>query len=179
MNIKHSVLPNLRNIKLNLIVEAINSNEDSTLYDSKDMIDIAMQLELACFKIATEIEGNNEGLHNPDSEEIYHLKTARVVGFFEDEDTFKKILKKIRNQEIKISEIPDINIEKLFPERYIYQLERISETGKEMPVKYSTLYQCRRCKQNKCSIQSAQTRSLDECNTIFVNCLSCGNVFTV
>jgi DNA-directed RNA polymerase subunit M/transcription elongation factor TFIIS len=177
MNIKHSVLPNIRNIKLGLLVETISINDS---LDSKEINEYALISEAACFEIALrEILPALDGLHNPLCEEIYHLKVARLLGFFEDEETSKKIFKKIKDNEVTIAELPNINIEKLFPERYFYQLERITETGKEMPVKYSTLYRCRRCGQHKCSIQSAQTRSLDECNTIFVNCISCGNVFTV
>jgi DNA-directed RNA polymerase subunit M/transcription elongation factor TFIIS len=180
MNIKHTVLPNIRNIKLNLIVEAISSNEESSKYESKEITDVALQAEAACLETAMrEIAPNTDGLLNPLCEEIYHLKVARIIGFFEDEATFKKLFKKIHEGDIKVSDLPDVNISELFPERYVVQLARINETGKDIPVKYTTLYHCRRCKQNKCSIQSAQTRSLDECNTIFVNCLACGNVFTV
>jgi DNA-directed RNA polymerase subunit M/transcription elongation factor TFIIS len=179
MNIKHTVLPNLRNVKTSLILESILNNEESGRYESDDIKLIASQLEEACHNNAIEaIIPSVEGLNNPLCEEIYHLKVARIIGFFEEETTFKKLFKKIYEKDISINDLPDVNILELFPERYTKQLARIDETGKDLPVKYSTLYYCRRCGQNKCSIQSAQTRSLDECNTIFVNC-SCGNTFTV
>ncbi len=179
MNIKHTVLPNLRNIKLDLIIEAITSNEESNKYEISEIMNIAAQAELACFDIANrEIGINSEGLLNQLCEEIYHLKIARIIGFFEDESTFKKLFKKIHDEDIKIQDLPDVNIAELFPERYVNQLARINETGKDMPIKYTTLYQCRKCGQNKCSIQSAQTRSLDEGNSIYASC-QCGHVFFV
>lgn len=180
MNMKHLVIPNLRSIKLNLIIDTISSNDDSNNYEFKEITDVAQKVEESCFKIAIEeILPSTEGLNNALCEEIYHLKIARVIGFFEDEATFKKLFKKIHEGDIDVQDIPDVHIAELFPERYSEQLARIYETGKDMPVKCSTLYHCRKCGQNKCSIQSAQTRSLDECNTIFVNCIACGNVFTV
>ena len=179
MNIKHTVLPNLRAIKTSLIIESILNNEYAGRYENDDIKQIAVKLEEACYNNANEaISPSTEGLNNPLCEEIYHLKVARIIGFFEEESTFKKLFKKIYEQDISINDLPDVNIIELFPEKYTKQLARIDETSKDMPVKYSTLYYCRKCGQNKCSIQSAQTRSLDECNTIFVNC-SCGNVFTV
>ncbi len=180
MNLKHSVIPNLRSIKLNLIIDTISSNEESNNYYFKELTDVAQKIEESCFNHAlNEILPSTDGLNNPLCEEIYHLKIARVIGFFEDEISFKKVFKKIHDGAINAQDLPDVNIAELFPERYSEQLARINETGKDMPVKCTTLYHCRRCKQNKCSIQSAQTRSLDECNTIFVNCLACGHVFTV
>ena len=179
MDMKHAVLPNLRNIKLSLIYDTITANEESCSYTHDEITNIAINLEEACFDIAIgTIPGSMEGLFNPLCEEVYHLKIARIVGFFEDEKTFKKLFKKIHEGDIKACDLPDVNISELFPERYVVQLARINETGKDIPVKYTTLYYCRRCKQNKCSIQSAQTRSADECNTIFVTC-QCGYVFTV
>ena len=179
MNIKHTVLPNLRSIKTNLIAGSILNNEEAGLYDNDEIKQIALLLEDACYKNANDvIAPSTEGLTNPLCEEVYHLKVARIIGFFEEESTFKKLFKKIYEKDVAIDDLPDVNIVELFPEKYTKQLARIDETGKDMPVKYSTLYHCRRCGQNKCFIQSAQTRSLDECNTIFVNC-SCGNVFTV
>jgi len=179
MNIKHTVLPNIRSIKLNLIVEAISSNEESSKYESKEVTDVALQAEAACLETAMrEILPNTDGLHNPLCEEIYHLKIARIIGFFEDETTFKKLFKKIHDDDIKVSDLPDVNISELFPELYTVQLARINETSKDMDVKWTTLYHCRKCNQNKSTIQSAQTRSLDECNSIFVTC-ACGHVFSV
>jgi DNA-directed RNA polymerase subunit M/transcription elongation factor TFIIS len=179
MNIKHTVLPNLRLIKNDIILESILKFEESGRYEIIDIKKIVNELEEACYNTAVEaILPSTEGLNNQLCEEIYHLKTARIIGFFEDEPSFKTLFKKIYEKNLSISDLPDVNIVELFPEKYAKQLARIDETGKDMPVKYSTLYHCRRCGQNKCYIQSAQTRSLDECNTIFVNC-SCGNVFTV
>lgn len=180
MNIRHTVLPNIRSIKVNLILNSIQNNESSLDLENHDTQKIAEDLEDICFKYANNaILPSNEGLNNPLCEEIYHLKIARCVGFFEDEKGFVKLFNKITSGDIKLEDFPDVDIAELFPERYTEQLARIDETCKDMVVKYSTLYHCRKCKQNKCSIQSAQTRSLDECNTIFVNCLSCGNSFTV
>lgn len=179
MNIKHTVLPNLRSIKANLILESIQNNEYSGLFDNDELKNIALKVEDVCFKYANDaISPCTEELNNQLCEEIYHQKIGRCVGFFEDEKGFAGLFKKITSNDIKIEDLPDVNIVDLYPERYIVLIARIDETGKDMPVKYSSLYRCRKCRSNRCTIQSAQTRSLDECNTIFVNC-ECGHVFTV
>ena len=180
MYIKHTVLPNLRAIKTDLILESILNNEESSKYENVDIPKLSQDLELVCYNYALlEIYPSTDGLCDPVCEEIYHLKIARIIGFFANEDNFKRLFGKIINKEILISELPNVNVADLFPEKYVHQLARINETGKELPLKYSSLYHCGKCKQNKCSVRSAQTRSLDECNTIFVNCLMCGNSFTV
>lgn len=178
MDIKHTVLTNLRQIKVDLIIDSIQSNEYSINFDN-DIKKIAEDLEEICYKYAIEvINPCTNGLNNPLCEEVYHLKVGRCIGFFEDEKGFVTLFKKIIGKDISLADLPDVNILELFPERYTEQIARIDETGKDLPVKYSTLYHCRKCKGNQCYIQSAQTRSLDECNTIFVTC-KCGHVFTV
>jgi DNA-directed RNA polymerase subunit M/transcription elongation factor TFIIS len=179
MNIKHIVAPNLRLIKRSLIIDSITNNDEACNFEIDEVQRISSELEEICYKYAVDaVSPCPNGLLNPVCEEIYHLKIGRCIGFFEDEKGSAKLFKKIVDGEIELKDLPDVNIIELFPERYSAQLARIDETGKDMPVKYTTLYHCRRCKQNQCTIQSAQTRSLDECNTIFVSC-KCGHVFTV
>lgn len=179
MHIKHNILANLRNVKHEIILQAINSTEKSAEYESKELIELASQFEEACYNLAILESESSEGLQNDLCEEIYHLKIARMVGFLEEEDMFKKIVEKISKHELKIDEIPNINVEKIYPERYIRQLERISESGKEMVLKYSTIYRCGRCGKNQTSTKSAQTSSCDEGATIFATCLICYNEFRV
>ena len=180
MNIKHDILPNLRSIKAEIIVESITNNEEPNHYEYDDIKKIADDLENVCYKCAIDyILPSTEGFNNPLCEEIYHLKVARIIGFFDDSTLFTNLFKKIYNKTISINDLPDVNVAELFPEKYTRQLARINETGKDIPVKYSTLYQCGKCKLYKGYIHKAQTRSLDESNTIFVNCLSCGFEFSV
>jgi DNA-directed RNA polymerase subunit M/transcription elongation factor TFIIS len=177
MNIQHTVLQNLRNIKYRLLLNTVQDNEFSSNYDDIEVEKMVTRLEQICYDYANKaIEPSTEGLSNRICEEIYHLKVGRCVGFLEDGKSFDKILKKIMDGEILLDQLLDVNVIELFPERYPVQLARIEETSKEMEVKYSALYYCHKCKQNKCIAQRAQTRSCDEGMNIFLTC-QCGHVF--
>ena len=43
--------------------------------------------------------------------------------------------------------------------------------------KTTDMYQCSKCKNRKCTVSMAQTRSADEPMTIFVTCQVCGKTF--
>jgi transcription elongation factor S-II len=43
------------------------------------------------------------------------------------------------------------------------------------PEAMTDLFTCRKCKSQKCSYYSLQTRSADEPMTTFVTCINCGN----
>jgi DNA-directed RNA polymerase subunit M/transcription elongation factor TFIIS len=170
----------LRLIKLDILIDSINSIESSGSLSNDEVNKLASALEETCYKYAIKkIYPSDEGLANFDCDMIYHLKIARMIDLFSDEKGFVRLYKKIKDNHLKIDDLPDIDILEIFPERYVKQIARIEETGKEIPVKYSTLYTCNNCKQSKGIIQTAQTRSIDEGNTIFVNCAMCPNVFTV
>lgn len=57
----------------------------------------------------------------------------------------------------------------------INRVNKVVETIKIEP--NSDYYFCPKCKNNRCHVESVQTRSLDEAATIFVTCVTCGNCF--
>jgi DNA-directed RNA polymerase subunit M/transcription elongation factor TFIIS len=66
----------------------------------------------------------------------------------------------------------------LCPKAIEKECTEIADRNKQRVVeKFSTLFQCRICKDRKCLIREVQTRSLDEAADFFCTCLTCGNVF--
>jgi DNA-directed RNA polymerase subunit M/transcription elongation factor TFIIS len=66
----------------------------------------------------------------------------------------------------------------LCPKAIERERAEIADRNKQRVVeKFSTLFQCRICKDRRCSIREVQTRSLDEAADFFCTCLTCGNVF--
>ena len=43
----------------------------------------------------------------------------------------------------------------------------------------SDAYQCKRCKQKKCTVLALQTRSADEPTTLFIQCANCNCSFRI
>jgi len=91
----------------------------------------------------------------------------------------KKLLRKVKKNEIEPSELAFLSPQKLFKEHWEKYLNRQKAKDELAYSKYTgivtTIYTCGSCKKNKCSYYQLQTRSCDEPMTTFVTCLNCGN----
>lgn len=87
-------------------------------------------------------------------------------------------LEKLKSGELAPEELAVMEDTELCPKAIERERAEIADRNKQRVVeKFSTLFQCRICKDRRCSIREVQTRSLDEAADFFCTCLTCGNVF--
>jgi DNA-directed RNA polymerase subunit M/transcription elongation factor TFIIS len=82
----------------------------------------------------------------------------------------------IKNKSVKLSNIANLSGKKLCPEKYEKIDKKINlRVNQEVKIKYSTLYRCFRCKNNKCTSERVYNRSLDEGVNLRITCTVCYN----
>jgi transcription elongation factor S-II len=86
---------------------------------------------------------------------------------------------KLYNNEIKSKDIAAMTHQEMNPEIWKESIDAKIKRDKnkyEVDMRSATdEFQCRRCRERKCSYYQLQTRSADEPMTTFVTCLNCGN----
>lgn len=89
----------------------------------------------------------------------------------------KNLLIKLKNKEFLPHEIVFMSPEKLFPERWekiIQEKNKRDAVISEIDFGLATnQFTCVKCKGNKTTYYTMQTRSADEAETIFITCLQC------
>ena len=89
-----------------------------------------------------------------------------------------EILDQIKNETIQAHTVAFMTHQEMRPDKWKELIDQkiIKDKHKfEQNVEASTdTFTCRKCKQNKCTFYTQQTRSADEATTIFVQCLTCG-----
>ena len=87
--------------------------------------------------------------------------------------------KKVDEETISISEIPNMSFQQLYPEHWKKMMDDKFKRDKLLyeyqPEAMTDQFKCGRCKERKCSYYELQTRSADESMTIFITCICCGN----
>jgi DNA-directed RNA polymerase subunit M/transcription elongation factor TFIIS len=82
----------------------------------------------------------------------------------------------IKNKNVEICNIANLSSKTLCPEKYEKINKKINlRVNQEVKVKYSTLYRCFRCKNNKCTSERVYNRSLDEGVNLRITCTVCYN----
>jgi DNA-directed RNA polymerase subunit M/transcription elongation factor TFIIS len=88
----------------------------------------------------------------------------------------QEFTKKIISGEIVLSEIASMYFTNMSPSRYVKTMEHINlARSSQMHKKISTIYKCKKCHSNVCSVRSVTNRSLDEGTNLRVDCGNCGN----
>jgi len=103
----------------------------------------------------------------------------------------KNILKRIENEELKVTDVAKMTHDELYPEKVeqanqlydrktfvgnneLILQQKLIEEAKQEGKEYQGQFKCRKCKSDKnTTYTTAQTRSADEPATVFVTCLSC------
>jgi DNA-directed RNA polymerase subunit M/transcription elongation factor TFIIS len=90
-----------------------------------------------------------------------------------------KWIETINNGEIQSHKIAFMNHQELNHEKWSELIDTKSKRDKnkfEVNMAAATdTFTCRKCKGNKCTFYTQQTRSCDEATTIFVQCILCNN----
>jgi transcription elongation factor S-II len=107
-------------------------------------------------------------------ESTYKTKSNELLRCLDSENEF--LITAIKTNEITLEDLPYIKPQDLNKKQWdkiVKRLEYIEFKKNNMAT--TDIYQCRKCKENKCYIYQAQTRSADEPMTTFVTCKNCGN----
>lgn len=117
---------------------------------------------------------------NPQFLNIYINKSTNLYSNLNPNCYVKNenLIKKIKENQIKIEEVVFMDYHKLFPEKWqeiiddkIKREEILKKTIQEC---YTDQFKCPRCKKRKANYVEVQTRSADEPMTTFITCLECG-----
>ena len=122
---------------------------------------------------------------NPEFVEIYISKAKHIYTNLNDKSYVKNtsLIKKVKNGEIAPYDLAFMETYKLFPERWVDIIDE--KTKAEKMIKESMnecstdLFECERCHERKTIVTLFQTRSMDESETKFINCINCGNKWKI
>jgi len=91
----------------------------------------------------------------------------------------EKLLERLKNKEFPPHKLPYMSCEEMFPEIWkdiLEKLERKIKGAYEIKqVSMTDAIRCSRCRNNKITYYSMQTRSADEADTKFYSCLICSH----
>jgi DNA-directed RNA polymerase subunit M/transcription elongation factor TFIIS len=105
---------------------------------------------------------------------IYKTKTNEILKSLNIDNDY--LINEIKLNNISIIDLPYIKPQILYKKKWdniVKRLEYIEFKKNNMAT--IDIYQCKKCKQNKCFIHQSQTRSADEPMTTFITCTVCGN----
>ena len=107
-------------------------------------------------------------------ESTYKTKSNELLKCLDSENEY--LINALRTNEISVEDLPYIKPQDLNKKQWdkiVKRLEYIEFKKNNMAT--TDIYECRKCKQSKCYVYQAQTRSADEPMTTFVTCTVCGN----
>ena len=110
--------------------------------------------------------------------ELYHDICYKVAVNIDSSSIIGSIhlINLIKNKTVEFSNIANLSSKILCPEKYEKINKKINlRVNQEVKVKYSTLYRCFRCKNNKCTSERVYNRSLDEGVNLRITCTVCYN----
>jgi transcription elongation factor S-II len=107
-------------------------------------------------------------------EQIYETKVDEIVKLLHNKEN-DYFLKAIKEEQINLDQIAFMKPDELNPEKYDKIIKKKSvEQDKIDNQATSNVYECKKCKNRKCSVTQRQTRAADEPATTFVKCKECG-----
>lgn len=142
----------------NNVLQEISNN-----YPNKVAVNLEKSIYNWCLNKCKElsIEPNYE---NDNFLNIYVQRFMEIFDYLENHDYKTKVL----NKEILSKDMGFIHYKEIDPEQWkpvVYENESDSEG----------IFKCMKCKSQKTTYYSLQTRSADEPMTNFITCLNCGN----
>jgi len=89
-----------------------------------------------------------------------------------------RLLDRIKESEFMPHELPFMEPENVFPEKWKDLLDeklKHDVVFEEKPEAMTNQFKCGKCKKRDCIYREKQVRSADEPMTLFITCLNCGN----
>ena len=130
------------------------------------------KIEESIFKFSVDYASVNETPYL--IEQIYDTNVDDLMKLINDTEN-DYLLKAIKNDKINLEKIAFMKSEELNPEKYNKIIKKKTiEQDKINNQATSNVYECKKCKNRKCSVTQRQTRAADEPATTFVKCMECG-----
>ena len=148
-----------------------NRKELSKLIDKK----LADKLENSIYEFSDKYSESQGTAFLLDS--IYEEKFNEILCLLKSN---KKLIDMIKNKKIDPEQIPYMKSHELNPEKYekINKKREIEEKNiKDKPT--TDLFECKKCKKRRCTVEERQTRAGDEPATQFIDCLECGHKWRI
>lgn len=173
------------NIKTNMLNE-FTSNRQSLIFSYlfkkiSTRENITFQIEKSCYNKAISVSKKNNikcDWDNLNFTNIYNNVCYKVATNIDPNSIVNSdyILKKILNCEIDLSNIAFMTSRLMCPKKYVEFDEKIyKRSNLEIKIKFSELYQCKKCKKNQTTTERRYARSLDEGVDLTITCHFCGN----
>jgi transcription elongation factor S-II len=149
-------------------------NEFSKIVDSSDL---ATNLEKGVFNFAIKEATIKKEVKKWENPWFVQLYTDRLRSIYINLKN-PSILEQIKSGELLPQTFAFMTHQEMNPERWKELIEKKKLVDKN---KYDTqlvartdMFTCGKCKSNRCTYYTMQTRSADEPETIFITCLDCG-----
>jgi DNA-directed RNA polymerase subunit M/transcription elongation factor TFIIS len=174
---------NIRRCKLILFGNILNQHNEFKEFSYAKKSNIIMKIEKSCFNSANKKIGMSKfdirrSWDNTKFVTLYHDICYKVSSGLDKNVNMGsgQLLESIINGEINIDRIGFMDAEDLYPEQYKKYREKIyNKYNLQEEPKTSSLYRCRKCKKNNCTIRNRYNRSLDEGVNITITCVNCGS----
>lgn len=147
--------------------------------DINDYSDMIIDIEKSCYEDSVE-KANYELLladfNVAQFEQLYRTRITRITKNMDinSEVGDDYLVNKLLAGEVDPKTISNLPPEQLSPTKNIKLLEMIdARRATKMTAKVSTLYKCRQCGKKEATVKSVQMRSLDEGETLVIQCIFC------
>lgn len=142
--------------------------------------DLVIPVELAIRHKTIKDVDNLKNAHDFETYRTIYLTNARhIIANLKNNNQINNLtlIEKVNQGSITPDVLVDLNPQDMFTERWHTLIEKklhdINNLTKD-PEATTDLYQCARCKRNKCTYFQRQDRSADEPMTIHITCCYCG-----
>jgi hypothetical protein len=169
---------NIRRCKLILFGNSIGNNDK---FDNKTKENIIKYIERGCLNKAIE-KSTSYNIRCIWSDEkfinLYHSICYKVAVNIDKNSCINSdyMINKILENNVDLLNLAKMSSKELCPKKYEKIEEKVQKRyNLERKIKYSELYQCRKCKQNKTTTERCYNRSWDEGVSLNIICLFCGN----
>lgn len=171
----------LRRLKIMVFLFVLNSSEEfKVLSDDKKIAKVSL-IEHSCLNEAVRKSRENKvrcTWTTNQFKDIYNSICYNLLSMMcLNVDTGSPaLINKILTESIDLKNIARMSCKDLCPEKYT-EINKVIEkrSSAEHTVKCTSLYYCRKCKQNKTTAVPVQNRSGDEGNTYLITCVFCHN----
>lgn len=158
--------------------DALQAYDDYKVLEEADALDLVAAMEQGCFDRATaKAREFNIGIdwECRSFTDIYNTFCYKIMSIFHDDDDIARAaIKRVISGEVPPNQLALQRITDLCPEQHADILGSLSERYNVQSIeKHSSLYRCRKCKRNMCSLQRMYNRALDEGQNIKITCLFC------